>query len=260
MRNFKHMKKLLILMLLINWSVNILALENLIVKHRGNVFLNREKIKQSNFKFSDRGIIKTGANSSAYLKLFPKIKIIVKENTSFSIRGKYSSKLNIGRIAFNMKNRANFKKSDFRKKQVRTYKIRTLDAEIMIKGTSFIVARKDNQLRVYLEQGNLKLVALNKGFYLYTEELLNQFEDYQNKVKTDFKKFTKSEQNKYENFAHSMKADFVKKVELDSGKAIRLSKNILIPIKFSSEVKKELKELKEFISGEEKVLPILDLN
>lgn len=177
-----------------------------------------EIVKKPGTPLYVKNSVKTKRKSTCYIQFIDSSKIILKENSSLTIRGVERANVDNGTVLFHIKKRG----------QVKGLNISSATITIGVKGTRFAVYKKGEKLTVFLKEGSLELVSdvgkfkrfgenLKEDHEAYEKSLREEFEATKEKMKADFEKSKRSMQQG--NF------EYLKSFELSAGSAISIDEN-----------------------------------
>ncbi len=111
---------------------------------------------------------------------------------------------------------------------------------IGVKGTTFLITANDGDNSVALQEGSLDMRSLGEEFELYRVEDKKAWDDYRQKMDTDFDEFKKAQQ------PEDQQAEFVKEFELKAGHTVSFDGNKTVEALFDDTLMEELKAFEMF--------------
>lgn len=217
-----------------------------ITKFEGNVLIygagevRGEIVTKPDTPLYVKNSVKTKRNSLCYIKFIDASKIVLKENSSLTIKGIEDAHVDNGTVLFNIKKRG----------QVKGLNISSASITIGVKGTRFAVFKQGEKLTLFLKEGSLELVSgvgdlkrfgenLKEDHEAYEKRLREEFESTKEKMKADFEESKRGMQEG--NFK------YLKSFEMTSGSAISIDENNAVRnITIPERVEKDFSLLDDF--------------
>ncbi|MFC3149682.1 FecR domain-containing protein [Litoribrevibacter euphylliae] len=157
-------------------------------------------------------ILRTKRNSQAVVQLIDGSTIVLQEQTSLHLKGLQSLSLEEGTVLFDIRKRGKSK----------GLQVATKTAVIGVKGTQFLVKDEDNQVDVYLNEGNVEINPIEGSFKHYKAVSTESFNDYSQQMMEEFQK----EKEKMHQGIEDMKREFVEYLnsfDMKAGTAVSIS-------------------------------------
>lgn len=157
-------------------------------------------------------ILRTKRNSQAVIQLIDGSTVVLQEQTSLHLKGLQSLSLEEGTVLFDIRKRGKSK----------GLQVATKTAVIGVKGTQFLVKDNDNQVDVYLNEGNVEIKPLEGSFKHYKAASTENFNDYSQQMMDEFQK----EKEKMRQGIENMKREFVEYLnafDMQAGTAVSIS-------------------------------------
>ena len=195
-----------------------------VTKYDGKVLMFRSgevrgsQVNKINTPIHVHDAVRTKRNSSCYIRFIDASKIVLKENSSLTIKGVDHANVDRGAVLFEIKKRG----------QVKGLNISSATITIGVKGTRFAVYKKDGKLAVFLKEGLLELVSDLGEFKKYGEDLKQDYEELSRKIKEDFEATRSKMAADFEASKQKMQEgnfQYLKTFEMTAGSAISIDEN-----------------------------------
>ncbi len=177
-----------------------------------------EIIKKPGLPLYVKDSVKTKRKSICYIKFIDSSKIILKENSSLTIRGIEHANVDSGTVLFSIKKRG----------KVKGLNISSSTITIGVKGTRFIVHNKGRQLHIFLKKGSLELVSHVGKFKRFGEDLKKDHEAYEKSLREEFEATKEKMRSDFEKSKRMMQEgnfEYLKSFEMSAGSAISIDEN-----------------------------------
>jgi hypothetical protein len=165
-----------------------------------------------------RNSVKTKRQSLCYIKFIDSSKIVLKENSSLTIKGIEDANVDSGTVLFNIKKRG----------QVKGLNISSASITIGVKGTQFAVYKKGEKLTLFLKEGSLELVSAVGEFKRFGENLKEDHEAYEKRLREEFETTKEKMKADFEESKRGMQEGnfrYLKSFEMTAGSAISIDEN-----------------------------------
>lgn len=179
-------------------------------------------------------ILRTKRNSHAVVQLIDGSTIVLQEKSSLHLKGLQSLSLEEGTVLFDIRKRGASK----------GLKVATKTAVIGVKGTQFLVKDENNQVDVYLNEGNVEVNPIEGSFKHYKAVSTASFDDYSQQIMTEFQQ----EKNKMQEGVNQMKREFVdylNSFDMNPGTAVSISGDELTSYPMPNHYDELFKELEQ---------------
>lgn len=183
--------------------------------------LRGEKVKKKNTPLFVKDIIKTKRKALAHVVLIDGSEVFMKGKTILEIEDIKGFGVNEGRVIFNIK----------KQRRLKSISIRTKSIVIGVKGTTFCVDLKGDDVQLFLKEGELNVQSIKDEFVRYRKKEEAEYENYQKKEKDAFAEFKEGMEEEFK--------EFVKEFEMKGGTAISISGNEVRDINIPDEIEKE---------------------
>ncbi|GLQ30984.1 FecR family protein [Litoribrevibacter albus] len=179
-------------------------------------------------------ILRTKRNSNAVIQLIDGSTIVLQEQSSLHLKGLQSLSLEEGTVLFDIRKRG----------QSKGLTVATKTAVIGVKGTQFLVKDEDNQVDVYLNEGNVEINPIEGSFKHYKAVTTASFDEYSQQMMQEFQQ----EKEKMQQGIEDMKREFVdylNSFDMEAGTAVSISGNELTSYPMPDRYNELFKELEE---------------
>ncbi len=157
-------------------------------------------------------ILRTKRNSHAVVQLIDGSTLVLQEQSSLHLKGLQSLSLEEGTVLFDIRKRG----------QSKGLQVATKTAVIGVKGTQFLIKDENDQVDVYLNEGNVEVTPLEGSFKHYKAVSTASFDDYSQQMMAEFQK----EKEKMQQGIEDMKREFVEYLnafDMKAGTAVSIS-------------------------------------
>ncbi len=207
-----------------------------VLKYKGVVDVFRQNkilnVNKQNFPLFIKDIVNTKSHSLAFIGFIDNSKVLLKEKSSLEITGYRKFSVNKGRVLFKIQKRG----------MLRGAQVKVKSVVIGVKGTKFVVDRRNGKTNVYLKEGLVSVKNLEGQFKVYKKKTQEEFEDF----KKQFEEGIKQEKKEFEEYKKQVQkefVEFVKEFTLKPGTAVSIEGNEVKFIEIPIDIKKDFELL-----------------
>lgn len=215
-------------------SASITSLTGTVTLKRGDS--EKSFIPEIGYKLNEDDRVVVGGSSLVVISYNDKSKVMVKEDSSFTVRYTESSYLSKGRAFFRiLKTFARKLKNDPYK-----FTVGVNNAVVGVKGTTFLVENRDGVASVYLKEGVVNVESISGDFERHTSKQLEEYEDFKNKVESDFDEYKSKMDKEF--------VEYVKSFDMKSYAAVSISGSLVKDEPFTDVIKSEFEDFEKTIA------------
>lgn len=187
-------------------------------------------VASEDYPLHSHDIVRTKRNSQAFISLVDNSKVLLGQRSTLTFDGvdTYDLSQSSGKVIFQI----------YKKDRVHGVRIKTKNAIIGVKGTTFAVDTNADGFNLYMEEGTVSVQSLKGEFDHYKKSEISEFEKYQQQYNSE-----------YEQYKSELKEEFheyVKSLSVSGGDSISVVDNKIVHVETPPDIKQMFQELNSF--------------
>lgn len=197
------------------------------------------KVDRSDTPFRIGDSIRTKRGSIAFIRFIDGSRVVLKENSSLTVTGIDRVNVDKGRVLFEIKKRG----------RAKGLEITSATVTMGVKGTRFAVDNENDQVAIFLKEGQLEIGSLEEDFKRSLSGLKDDFETMHEDMKRDFDSTSLQMKHEFQEADQQMKDGNIESISeflMNEGSAVLIENGNLKDLDFPDDLDQDFSLLDSF--------------